>query len=142
VLVPSGMKRVTGSVVVCAAAGLFTAGALFYQPTDSDASGSAAPVAASGPYATAAGASGAATGATGALRISGFEYSPVTVTPGARVAVSNADTVTHTVTADGDAFDVTVRAKGSAVLTAPSKPGTYRFTCAIHPEMHGVLVVR
>ncbi len=137
------MKRVTGSVVVCAAAGLFTAGALFYQPTDSDASGGgAAPVAASGPYAKPAGASGAATGAAGALRISGFEYSPVTATPGARVAVSNADSVTHTVTADGNGFDVTVRAKGSAVLTAPAKPGTYRFTCTIHPEMHGVLVVR
>ena len=132
------MKRVTGSVVVCAAAGLFTAGALFYQPTDSDATGGIAPVAPSGPYARATGTAGAA----GALRISGFAYSPVTVPPGARVTVSNADSVTHTVTAGGGAFDVTVRAKGSAVLTAPSKPGTYSFTCTIHPEMHGVLVVR
>jgi plastocyanin len=125
------MKRVTGSVVVCAAAGLFTAGALFYRPSSSDATGKlAAPPA---PYGRAPGA---------ALRISGFEYSPVTVTPGAVVTVSNLDSVTHTVTATGNAFDVTVRAKGSAVLTAPSKPGTYRFTCTIHPDMHGVLVVR
>ena len=30
------MKRITGSLVVCAAAGAFTAGALFYQPTRLD----------------------------------------------------------------------------------------------------------
>ena len=66
----------------------------------------------------------------------------MTVKAGTKVIVRNADAVTHTVTADdGTSFDVTVNGNGSATFTAPSKPGTYKFHCRIHPQMHGTLIV-
>ncbi|HLZ37007.1 MAG TPA: cupredoxin domain-containing protein [Mycobacteriales bacterium] len=84
----------------------------------------------------------AATG-TPTLRISGFSFgSPLTVRPGQKVAVVNADGAPHTVTADRGGFDVTVAGSSSATLTAPTKPGSYPFHCAIHPQMHGTLIVR
>ena len=80
------------------------------------------------------------TGAT--LTISGFAFgSPLTVTPGTKVSVHNADGATHTVT--GDAFDTgTVAGGADASFTAPGAPGTYRFSCQIHPSMTGSLTVR
>jgi plastocyanin len=120
---------------VCVGAGLFTAGALFYQPpTRSPAAATVTAVAPSGPYAK-------NQTATTTLRISGFAFAPATASAGATVTVTNADSVEHTVTADGGGFDVTVAAKGSATFVAPAKPGSYRFTCSIHPNMQGTLVV-
>jgi plastocyanin len=78
-----------------------------------------------------------------AITISGFAFgAPVTVTPGAKVTVRNADSAPHTVTAAGGAFDTRTIAPGAtASFVAPSKPGTYRFACGIHPSMTGSLVV-
>ncbi len=73
-----------------------------------------------------------------------FAYEvPVSVAPGAKVMVANADKVAHTVTADsgGDVFDVNIDAGGTASFTAPTKPGTYEFHCIYHGNMHGTLVV-
>jgi plastocyanin len=77
------------------------------------------------------------------LTISGFAFGePLTVPPGAKVTVRNADRAPHTVTAAGGAFDTRTIAPGAtASFVAPSKPGTYRFACAIHPSMTGSLVV-
>ena len=56
--------------------------------------------------------------------------------------VQNSDSVAHTVTADsGDAFDVTIQGGATAHFTAPSKPGTYKFHCTFHSNMHGSLTV-
>jgi plastocyanin len=132
------MKRVTGSVVVCIGAGLFTAGALFYEPpTTAPARANIAAVAPSGPY-----AKNPKTASSATIRISGFAFSAVSAPAGATVTVSNTDGVAHTVTADNGSFDVTVPAKGATTIVAPTKPGSYRFTCSIHPNMHGTLVVR
>jgi plastocyanin len=69
--------------------------------------------------------------------------SPAAVTPGAKVTVTNADAVEHTVTADsGNAFNVEVDEKGTATFTAPSKPGPYAFHCNYHPTMRGQLIVQ
>jgi plastocyanin len=85
-------------------------------------------------------AGGAAKAAT--LTISGFAFgSPLTVSPGTKVAVRNADGAPHTVS--GNAFDTgTVAGGGSGSFTAPTAPGTYRFSCQIHPSMTGSLTVR
>src|SRR5829696_1177780 len=115
------MKRITGSVVVCAAAGAFTAGALFYQPGFSS---SAAPAAA------------------GTVAIKSFSFAPATARPGATVTVVNGDGVDHTVTADAGGFNVKARGGTSVSFRAPARAGSYAFFCAIHPEMTGTLVVR
>ena len=128
--VPLFMKRLTGSLVVCVGAGLFTAGALLFGP------GEVAPA----PYAAPIPGASAATSPT--LGISGFEFASVTVNPGASVSIANRDGATHTVTADKGAFNARVNGKSTTALRAPAAPGTYTFFCAIHPEMRGTLTVK
>ena len=80
-----------------------------------------------------------------AVNISNFKFSPASVTakPGARVTVTNEDSVTHTVTADdGHSFDTGNLAHGQSHTISVNKPGTYSYHCTIHPYMHGTLVVK
>lgn len=78
------------------------------------------------------------------ITIKNFAYTMTgSVKPGSRVKVTNQDSVTHTVTADsGGAFNVTVQPGTTATFTAPSKPGSYKFHCTFHANMHGTLTVR
>ena len=72
----------------------------------------------------------------------GYELSG-SVTPGAKVAVTNKDNVAHTVTSDaGNLFNLNIPPGGTASFTAPAKPGTYAFHCIYHGNMHGSLVVK
>jgi plastocyanin len=49
---------------------------------------------------------------------------------------------THTLAADGGQFDTGNIFEGkSATFLAPTKPGTYKFHCNIHANMHGTLDV-
>ena len=58
------------------------------------------------------------------------------------MVVVNEDDVTHTVTSSDGSFDTgRIDATSEAELTAPGQPGEYRFFCAIHPSMAGMLVV-
>ncbi len=89
--------------------------------------------------------SGTASAAMTGIAISNYAYqTPVSVAPGAKVTVTNMDSVEHTVTADqGSAFDVEVKENGgTATITAPSQPGTYAFHCRYHANMHGTLTVK
>ena len=62
--------------------------------------------------------------------------------PGSVVQVTNADAAAHTLTATSGAFDTGVVDQGAtASFTAPVDPGTYEFTCEIHPSMTGSLVI-
>jgi plastocyanin len=124
--------RITGSLVVCVAAAAFTAGALIVNAADD-----ATPVSAAPAPAVAAGA------ASATVVIKDFAFSSATVRPGATVTVTNRDGVSHTVTADANAFNTgPLKAGASVTLRAPTKPGTYTFFCAIHPNMTGTLVVK
>jgi plastocyanin len=59
------------------------------------------------------------------------------------VTVTNQDSETHSVTANGaGGFDVTVPAGASRTFTAPSVAGTYAYHCLFHSDMHGMLRVR
>ncbi len=101
---------------------------------------------ATGSTATATGTnSSAATGDM--ITIQNFAFSPATLTvaAGTTVTVTNKDSVTHTVTSSDSpkAFDTgDVPAGSTTTFKAPSKAGTYAYTCTIHPYMHGTLIVR
>lgn len=94
---------------------------------------------------TETGAPAAAPVAGTQIVISKFLYSPVNlqVKPGAKVTVVNQDPVAHTVTAEGGSgFDSgTIGGNASGAFTAPTAPGTYRYICVFHSQMHGVLTV-
>jgi plastocyanin len=79
--------------------------------------------------------------------IANFAFGPstLTVAPGTKVTVRNADPATHTVTATGSspAFDTGDIKQGSTVtFTAPTATGSYPYICQIHQFMHGTLQVR
>jgi len=128
--VTQGMKRMTGSLVVCVGAGLFTAGALLFGPGDPPPT----------PSATPAGRVPATAAST--IEINKFKFGSITVKPGAAVSIANRDDATHTVTADKGAFNAKANGKSTTSLRAPGAPGTYTFFCAIHPEMRGTLTVK
>jgi plastocyanin len=93
--------------------------------------------------------SGGSTGGVAApdtISIKNFMFSPMTLTvsPDAKVTVTNEDSATHTLTATGDkAFDTGDVGPGRSVtFTAPSKAGTYSYLCDIHQYMSGTLVVK
>jgi len=65
------------------------------------------------------------------------------VSPGAKIMMKNADGEVHSITSAKGGFNVNVDGRGgTAVLTAPKKPGTYTFICNFHGNMTGTLVVR
>ncbi|AFM16233.1 hypothetical protein Mycch_1431 [Mycolicibacterium chubuense NBB4] len=78
------------------------------------------------------------------LTIAAMNYGgPVTVPPGAQIAVTNGDPVEHSVTSDtAGTFSVDVESKEKSTFTAPSAPGEYPFHCKYHPSMHGMLIVK
>ena len=79
------------------------------------------------------------------VEIKGFAFNPqqITVKPGAKITVTNQDSVGHTFTADdGKSFNIGIINQGqSATITAPTVPGSYAFHCTPHPYMKGTLVV-
>jgi plastocyanin len=71
-----------------------------------------------------------------------FKPTPLTVTAGTSVTWTNMDDEPHTVVSDTGLF------KSGGIDTNDSfsykfdKPGTYHFTCSIHPRMVGTIVVQ
>ena len=84
----------------------------------------------------------AAAGST--ITISGMDFGdPITVSPGAQVAVTNEDGVEHSVTSKtAGQFDVEVDGGKQGTFTAPTQPGDYPFYCKYHSNMAGTLVVK
>ena len=77
------------------------------------------------------------------ISIADFAYKvPASVAPGAKITIKNGDSEAHTVTSQDGGFDVKVDPGGSATITAPTKPGSYKFVCTFHGNMSGTLVVR
>jgi plastocyanin len=88
---------------------------------------------------------GAATepAAGGTITIAAFAFGqPLTVAPGATVEVVNTDAAPHNVTAADGSFETPDLNQGdTATFTAPTAPGRYEFSCTLHPEMTGTLIV-
>lgn len=77
--------------------------------------------------------------------ISNFMFSPMslTVSPGATIKVTNQDSATHTLTANGGQFNTgDITHNQTKTFEAPSKPGTYHYICNIHQYMMGTIVVK
>ena len=86
-------------------------------------------------------ASGGSAGAT--ITIAGFAFGQaMTVEPGATVEVVNSDAAPHNLTASDGSFETPdLKQDEKATFTAPTTPGRYEFTCTLHPEMTGTLIV-
>ena len=116
-----------------------------------DSSGSTEPSVATTSAAapTSAPAGGEATGSedngpaagSGTITIKDFAFgAPLTVRPGATIKVTNADRVAHDVASDDQGrFRTPLLNEGeSATFTAPTQPGTYKFSCTVHAQMQGI----
>jgi plastocyanin len=75
------------------------------------------------------------------IAIDGFAFKPpkVTVTPGTTVAWTNQDGVSHTATADEGAFRTGTLAPDATFEVVIGGPGTYAYSCSIHPEMRATI---
>lgn len=77
------------------------------------------------------------------ISIADFAFKvPTSVAPGAKITIKNGDSEAHTVTSQDGGFDVKVDPGSSVTLTAPLKPGSYKFVCTFHASMSGTLVVQ
>jgi plastocyanin len=75
--------------------------------------------------------------------ISGFAFSPQTVTVkvGDSVTWSNADAQSHTATADDGSFDTGTITSSTPKSVSFSTAGTFAYHCKIHPAMTATVVV-
>lgn len=72
-----------------------------------------------------------------------FMFAPnsLTVKAGATVSWINADDEPHTVVSDTGMFRSGAMDTNESFAFKFDKPGTYHFTCSIHPRMVGTIVV-
>lgn len=76
--------------------------------------------------------------------IKDFMFSPtsLTVKAGTTVTWSNKDDEPHTVVSDTGLFRSSAVDTDGTFAFKFDKPGTYHFTCSIHPRMVGTIVVQ
>ena len=152
----AGLKRLLRLTVAAAA---LTA-AIAACSSGNDSSGSAAPSVATTTSAaaptTSAPAGGEATSSdgggsggsddgqaagSGTITIKDFAFgAPLTVRPGATIKVTNQDATAHDVSSDDEGRFRTplLNRDESATFTAPTQPGTYKFSCTVHGQMQGL----
>jgi plastocyanin len=58
------------------------------------------------------------------------------------VTWTNEDPAEHTVTEQNNGFTSKTLTQGGRFRIVFDRPGTYRYLCALHPEMRGTVVVR
>jgi plastocyanin len=88
---------------------------------------------------------GTALAADQAVAISGFSYSPasVTVSVGDTVTWTNSDAQAHTATADDASWDTgPIAGSGGTDSVTFATAGTFPYHCAIHPQMTGTVTVQ
>jgi plastocyanin len=72
-----------------------------------------------------------------------FSPNPVTVRVGQTVSWKNSDSLTHTATADGGAFNTgSISPGGTSAPITMTTAGSYPYRCTPHPTMVGTLVVQ
>jgi plastocyanin len=77
------------------------------------------------------------------VKIDNFSFSPaaLTVKAGTQITWTNGDDIPHTVISDGHTFKSKVLGTGEKFTFTAGKPGTYSYSCSIHPNMTGKVVV-
>lgn len=77
------------------------------------------------------------------VTIADFNFTPasITVHVGDTVQWVNNGPSAHTATADNGSFNTGVLQKGQSASVTFHSPGTFAYHCAIHPFMHGTVVV-
>jgi len=88
-----------------------------------------------------AASSTAATDTNVAIVYRAYQPSDLTVLAGQTVVWRNSGLGPHTVTSDAGQFDSGPLQAGASFASAFSTPGTYLYSCRIHPTMHGRVVV-
>ena len=71
-----------------------------------------------------------------------FMPTPLTVKAGSTVTWTNKDDDVHTVVSDTGAFKSGAMDTNDSFSFKFDKPGTYHFTCSLHPRMVGTIVVQ
>ena len=86
----------------------------------------------------------AATLQTPQIVVKDFMFQPTTLTvpAGATVTWTNRDDEPHTVRSDTGLFRSTAMDTNESYSFTFAKPGTYHFTCSIHPRMVGTIIVQ
>lgn len=82
----------------------------------------------------------APTSATIKINNSTFSPASITVSPGAKITIVNADKLTHALS--GSVSSPSIKPGASVIITAPSKPGNYSYTCPYHSLMRGEVIVK
>jgi plastocyanin len=80
---------------------------------------------------------------TSAITIKDFAFAPVMATAkvGDTISVTDADDVTHTLTADDGSFDTGKLPKGADHPITLDSAGTFTYHCEIHSYMKGTIEV-
>jgi plastocyanin len=71
-----------------------------------------------------------------------FQPAVLTVAAGTRVTWTNRDDDAHTVVSDSGLFRSPGLDTGESFSFTFDRPGTYPFTCSVHPRMVGTVIVR
>jgi plastocyanin len=71
-----------------------------------------------------------------------FNPTPLTVKAGSTVTWTNQDDDVHTVVSDTGEFKSGAMDTNDSYSFKFDKPGTYHFTCSLHPRMVGTIVVQ
>jgi plastocyanin len=139
------MTRLLRLTLAAAAAVLAVAACSSDDGSSTGSPSAAAPSATSAPAATTSapggGESSAPAAAGGTITIKDFKFgAPLTVKPGTQIEVTNEDTAGHDVVSDDGKFKTPTLGQGEkATFAAPTEPGTYKFSCSIHPaSMSGI----
>jgi plastocyanin len=81
--------------------------------------------------------------ARAAVKIDNFKFGPrtLTVATGTKVTWTNDDVVAHSVNFSSGKINSKTLDQHAKFSHTFSTPGTYKYICAIHPFMHGTIVV-
>ena len=84
------------------------------------------------------------TSSDGNVNISGFAFEPasVTIKVGGTVTWINKDGVVHTVVADDKSWSSDNLSKGGQYSHKFEAAGTFTYTCGVHPNMKGTVIVK
>lgn len=142
-------KALLPALTLLAVAGLLTLGAAGCGDDDGEGGSGAEPTQTEGTVGGAEGEAGGETAPSGdavrsaRVEIEDFAYDPdpVTIEEGGKVTWINRDSVPHTATAEDGSFDTGTLEEGKLGSESFKEPGTYAYTCTIHPQMEGTVEV-